>query len=184
MVVDAETGAISSYALSNEAYTEDELECTLRSAGLDALQSFPSLRGTAQQWRSICPVGRTTRSRGPGAWLQLCSPRTELCAWHPVHPATMKARLMRSARKVEVDAATTGAGVVDIQAALLETSSLDSAPSSRLARSEEANIILIEDTARLWGDDHWSAGFIWNDAIQDDDPLLLIQGSTVLLNDD
>jgi len=31
----------------------------------------------------------------------------------------------------------------------------------------------------MWGD-----GFIWNDAIQDDDPLLVIQGATVLLNDD
>ena len=34
--------------------------------------------------RSTSPVGRTTRARGPGAWLQLCSPRTKLCAWHPL----------------------------------------------------------------------------------------------------
>jgi hypothetical protein len=47
MVVDAATGAVSSYALSNEAYTDEELDHTLRTAGFAEVERFPSLRGTA-----------------------------------------------------------------------------------------------------------------------------------------
>jgi len=45
MVIDASTGAVSSYALSNETYTEQQLDAVLRTAGFDAVESFPSLSG-------------------------------------------------------------------------------------------------------------------------------------------
>ncbi|MEE4272530.1 MAG: methyltransferase domain-containing protein [Thermoanaerobaculales bacterium] len=63
MVVDAETGAVGSYAMSNEAYSEDELESTLRSAGLDDLQSFPSLRGSVPSEETDLPVIVARRPR-------------------------------------------------------------------------------------------------------------------------
>lgn len=46
MIIDASTGAVSSYALSNEAYTEHELDVALRTAGFDAVERHPSLSGT------------------------------------------------------------------------------------------------------------------------------------------
>ena len=45
MVIDAETGAVKSYALSNEAYTEQEVVDALRAAGFGGVQRFPSLTG-------------------------------------------------------------------------------------------------------------------------------------------
>jgi SAM-dependent methyltransferase len=44
-VIDAQTGKVSSYALSNEAYTEQELTDTLRSVGFNSVERFPSLNG-------------------------------------------------------------------------------------------------------------------------------------------
>jgi SAM-dependent methyltransferase len=46
-VIDAQTGMVSSYALSNEAYTEQELADALRSAGFTDIERFPSLSGEA-----------------------------------------------------------------------------------------------------------------------------------------
>jgi len=45
-VIDAETASVSGYALSNEAYTEDELHDALHTAGFGEVQSFPSLTGS------------------------------------------------------------------------------------------------------------------------------------------
>ncbi|MGD8441194.1 MAG: hypothetical protein PVG53_11695, partial [Holophagae bacterium] len=56
MVIDASTGAVSSYALSNEAYTEEELDDALRSAGFGDVESFPSLRGTEPTGETDLPV--------------------------------------------------------------------------------------------------------------------------------
>ncbi len=79
-------------------------------------------------------------------------------------PATVKARLMRSARKIDADATASGAGVLDITAALNETGVVyGEALSPLMARSEEGPVILVEDTAKLWGDETWGAGFIWTD---------------------
>ena len=66
-------------------------------------------------------------------------------------PATVKARLMRSARKVPGDPVEVGAGVLDIGAALAETGTVKRALSPKIARSEAGNAVLIEDTAQLWG---------------------------------
>ena len=65
MVIDAESGAVNSYALSNEAYTEQELDDALRSVGFGEVQRFPSLRGTAATGETDLPVvvaGRPGRS--------------------------------------------------------------------------------------------------------------------------
>lgn len=56
MVVDARTGAVDSYALSNEAYTDDELDKTLRRAGFGRVQRFASLRGTEAVEETDLPV--------------------------------------------------------------------------------------------------------------------------------
>ncbi len=56
MVIDASTGAVSSYALSNEAYTEDELDDVLRAAGFAEVQRFPSLNGRACAEEADLPV--------------------------------------------------------------------------------------------------------------------------------
>ena len=46
-VIDARTGAVAGYALSNEAYSEDELTAALRSAGFDDIAWYPALTGQA-----------------------------------------------------------------------------------------------------------------------------------------
>lgn len=56
MVIDASTGAVSSHALSNEAYTEQELEETLRTVGFTAVESFPSLGGKTADGDADLPV--------------------------------------------------------------------------------------------------------------------------------
>ncbi|MEO0616216.1 MAG: S8 family peptidase [Pseudomonadota bacterium] len=79
-------------------------------------------------------------------------------------PATVKARLMRSARKINEDPTAAGAGVLDIEAALAETGVMTTeALSPRMARSTQGNGILIENTAVLWGNDAWGAGYLWSD---------------------
>jgi len=56
MIIDASTGAVSSYALSNEAYTEEELDDALRTAGFGEVQSFPSLSGKAVSEEADLPI--------------------------------------------------------------------------------------------------------------------------------
>jgi SAM-dependent methyltransferase len=56
MVIDASTGAVNSYALSNEAYTEAELDDALRTAGFGEVQRFPSLSGKAVSGKVDLPV--------------------------------------------------------------------------------------------------------------------------------
>ncbi|MEL6950266.1 MAG: hypothetical protein AAGM16_09175 [Pseudomonadota bacterium] len=71
---------------------------------------------------------------------------------------------MRSARKIDEDPTAAGAGVLDIEAALAETGvMMTEALSPRMARSSQSNGILIENTAVLWGDDTWGAGYLWSD---------------------
>jgi len=56
MVIDAETGEVSGYALSNEAYSEEELDDALRRTGFGEVQRFPSLRGKAPTTETDLPV--------------------------------------------------------------------------------------------------------------------------------
>ncbi len=86
-------------------------------------------------------------------------------------PDTIKARLMRSARKVDGEPTSYGAGVLDVDAALSETSTVSGqALSPIMIRDEATNGILIEDTAANWGGQEWAAGYLyysgfnWNSA--------------------
>jgi subtilisin family serine protease len=68
-------------------------------------------------------------------------------------PATIKARLMRSARKIRGDPVATGAGVMDVTAALADTGVMKGdALSPRLV------------PAALWNDVSFSASAIWDGA--------------------
>lgn len=79
-------------------------------------------------------------------------------------PATVKARLMRSARKVDESPVVAGAGLLDIDAALNETGVVQGeALSPLLAYDAATGGTLIEDTSALWGDALWGAGYLWTD---------------------
>jgi len=78
-------------------------------------------------------------------------------------PATVKARLMRSARKIDDEPTAAGAGVLDIDAALDDTGVVPGeALSPVMVRDETTSNIFIEDTAELWGDALWAAGYLFN----------------------
>ena len=65
-------------------------------------------------------------------------------------PAMIKARLMQSARKVDWDPTTAGAGVLDIDAALNASGIVaGEALSPLIVRDEATNGFLVEDTAAL-----------------------------------
>ena len=55
-IVDAQTGAVSRHALSNEAYTEQEFSDALRLAGFRDVERFPSLSGKAVAGEQDLPV--------------------------------------------------------------------------------------------------------------------------------
>ena len=77
-------------------------------------------------------------------------------------PDTVKARLMRSARKVDGEPTSYGAGVLDVEAAMNETGIVTGqALSPIMIRDEATNGILIEDTASAWGGSEWSAGYLY-----------------------
>ena len=79
-------------------------------------------------------------------------------------PATVKARLMRSARKVDESPVVAGAGLLDIDAALNETGVVHGdALSPLLVYDAATGGTLIEDTSELWGGQLWGAGYIWTD---------------------
>jgi SAM-dependent methyltransferase len=56
LIIDGKTGTVSSYALSNEAYTEHELTDALRSTGFKDVARFPSLSGKAVAGEQDLPV--------------------------------------------------------------------------------------------------------------------------------
>ncbi len=78
-------------------------------------------------------------------------------------PATVKARLMRSARKIDDEPTSAGAGALDVEAALADTGSVTGdALSPLMVRDETSGDIFIEDTADLWGDLVWGAGYLFS----------------------
>jgi len=79
-------------------------------------------------------------------------------------PASVKARLMRSARKIDSDASTAGAGVLDVEAALGDIGvMIEEALSPLMVLDEATNGVLVQDTALLWGDDQWGSGYLFSD---------------------
>ncbi len=40
-----------------------------------------------------------------------------------------------------------------------------------MARSDEGEVILVQDTAALWGDATWANGYLWANLVDNIDPL-------------
>jgi serine protease AprX len=78
-----------------------------------------------------------------------------------LNPATVKARLMRSAVKDDRLVFETGAGYLDVHAAVNATGYADKPYSPLLLVAEDGGVYM-QDTARIWGGD-WPLGYIWGD---------------------
>jgi serine protease AprX len=78
-------------------------------------------------------------------------------------PNTVKARLMKSARKMTgSDPTETGAGVLNVDAAMNATGVLNVPALSPLMQlSTNGDLTYVQDTAQLWGNTQWAAGNIW-----------------------
>ena len=76
-----------------------------------------------------------------------------------LNPATVKARLMRSAVKDERLIFETGAGYLDVYAAVNATGYADKSFSPLLLAAEDGGVYL-QDTTKIWGGD-WTLGSIW-----------------------
>ena len=80
-------------------------------------------------------------------------------------PATVKARLMRSAQKLDESPVIGGAGLLDMEAAMDETAVVTGeALSPLLVYDEATGGTLMEDTSELWGNEVWGAGYMWTDS--------------------
>ena len=78
-------------------------------------------------------------------------------------PATVKARLMRSAMKIDADPSEAGAGLLDVEAALDDSGTVSGEALSPLMIFDAASDgVLVEDTAVLWGDTVWGSGYLYN----------------------
>lgn len=96
-----------------------------------------------------------------------------------LNPGTVKARLMRSARKATAgNPFATGAGALDIGAALREGGQLIDAPSPRAFPDATSGQMGFENTAVLWSDASfslttlWSSAVLWSDASRWAEPLI------------
>src|SRR3989442_11170420 len=76
-----------------------------------------------------------------------------------LNPATVKARLMKSAVKDDRLVFETGAGYLDVDAALQASGRTDDAPSPKSMLASDG-YIYIEDTGLIWGID-FTKGVIW-----------------------
>jgi serine protease AprX len=83
-----------------------------------------------------------------------------------LNPGTVKARLMRSARKGAVgDPFTTGAGALDILAALQASGTVADAPSPLVRVDAVSGELSFENTAVLWSNPAFSLPELWSDAV-------------------
>jgi serine protease AprX len=96
-----------------------------------------------------------------------------------LNPATVKARLMLSARKFALgDPFATGAGLLDIDAALQTTGQVLVAPSPLVFPDEASGTMSVENTATLWAESAfslanlWSTAVLWSDAPDGNQPLV------------
>jgi len=76
-----------------------------------------------------------------------------------ITPATVKARLMKSTVKDELLVFETGAGYLDVEAALNATGNAQSALSPTVMLADD-DMVYMEDIEVIWGDD-WTNGAIW-----------------------
>jgi serine protease AprX len=81
-------------------------------------------------------------------------------------PGTVKARLMRSARKVALgNPFVTGAGVLDILGALRTDGEVSHAPSPRVLPESAGGQLLVENTGVLWSNPAFALPVLWSDAM-------------------
>tara|TARA_R110002096_G_scaffold23031_2_gene73517 strand:- start:3305 stop:5302 length:1998 start_codon:yes stop_codon:yes gene_type:complete len=81
-------------------------------------------------------------------------------------PATVKARLMRSAHKLDADPTEAGAGLLDADAALNDSGVVTGQALSPLMIFDTvSDTVLVEDTAILWGDDLWGSAYLYNNGV-------------------
>lgn len=98
-------------------------------------------------------------------------------------PATIKARLMRSARKYGHSPIDAGAGLLDIDAALNEANTVSGEALSPLMHEDPAmGGTLIQETGILWGDSIWGSGYLWTDGGVDANGYLWTDGGGVNAN--
>jgi serine protease AprX len=100
-----------------------------------------------------------------------------------LNPATVKARLMLSARKVSFgDPFAAGAGVLDILGALRAAGEVANAPSPRVFADAAEGTLNVENTGLLWGNASfslqalWSSSVLWTDGTQWDQPVVSTYG--------
>jgi serine protease AprX len=81
-------------------------------------------------------------------------------------PATIKARLMLSARKPAAgNPFATGAGMLDIPAALATTGEVADAPSPHVYPDPETGRMGFENTAVSWGNPAFSLSALWSPSV-------------------
>jgi serine protease AprX len=80
-------------------------------------------------------------------------------------PSTVKARLMKSARKMSGDPTLVGAGVLDVEAAMNATGVMTVPALSPLMGLTPGGsaVVYVQDTARLWNSGQWASNYIWKD---------------------
>jgi serine protease AprX len=79
-------------------------------------------------------------------------------------PNTIKARLMKTARKIPGDPTLVGAGVLDVEAAMNATGYMYTYALSPLMNlNTSGTVVHVQNTAQLWGSSQWSAGYLWSD---------------------
>ncbi|MEM6808355.1 MAG: S8 family serine peptidase, partial [Pseudomonadota bacterium] len=79
-------------------------------------------------------------------------------------PDTAKARLMRTARGLSLDATASGAGVLNVEAAMNDLGVPSNAVlSPKMVRATNADVIAVQNTGVLWGGAEWSNANIWAD---------------------
>jgi serine protease AprX len=93
-----------------------------------------------------------------------------------LNPGTIKARLMLSARKPAVgDPLVTGAGSIDILAALRANGTVADAPSPLATIDAAAGLVGFENTAVLWGNESFSLMTLWPGSVIWTDPTAYYQ---------
>jgi serine protease AprX len=103
-----------------------------------------------------------------------------------LNPGTVKARLMLSARKPAVGTPFgTGAGMLDVTAALNATGTVADAPSPLVFADPGTSLLGFENTGTLWGNPAfslpalWSSGVLWDFRSRATDPVLYSYGALV-----
>lgn len=81
-------------------------------------------------------------------------------------PATVKARLMRSARKLPIAPTEIGAGLLDVDAALNDTGVIAGEALSPLVSYDATlDATIVEETGTLWGAETWSASYLYEGGV-------------------